>query len=66
MARESKSAPLVIANPAFGESAPEQNAQATAKEQTARATTKPAEPNARRRARGVSSHSAKRLSAYSD
>jgi CHAT domain-containing protein/Tfp pilus assembly protein PilF len=31
VARESKSAPLVIANPAFGESAPEQNAKATAK-----------------------------------
>jgi CHAT domain-containing protein len=29
--RESRSAPLVIANPAFGESAPEQNAKATAK-----------------------------------
>jgi CHAT domain-containing protein/Tfp pilus assembly protein PilF len=49
VARESKSAPLVIANPAFGESAPEQNAQATTKEQTARATTKPAESQARRR-----------------
>jgi CHAT domain-containing protein len=29
--RESRSAPLVIADPAFGESAPEQNAKATAK-----------------------------------
>jgi CHAT domain-containing protein/uncharacterized DUF497 family protein len=66
VARESRSAPLVIANPAFGEPAPEQktdaaanarklnagakerNAQAT-KEQTARATTKPDEPKARRR-----------------
>jgi CHAT domain-containing protein len=38
--RESKSVPLVIANPAFGESAPEQNAKATAKR---------AEPKARRR-----------------
>ena len=49
VARASKSAPLVIANPAFGESAKEQNAQATTKEQTAKATRKPAEPKARRR-----------------
>lgn len=49
VARESKSAPLVIANPAFGESAKEQNAQATTKEQAAKAMTKPAEPKARRR-----------------
>ncbi|MDT7778630.1 MAG: hypothetical protein QOC99_1142 [Acidobacteriota bacterium] len=40
VARESKSAPLVIANPAFGESAPEQNVKAAAKR---------AEPKARRR-----------------
>jgi CHAT domain-containing protein/Tfp pilus assembly protein PilF len=38
--RESQSAPMVIADPAFGESAPEQNAKATAKR---------AEPKARRR-----------------
>lgn len=51
VSRESKSAPLIIANPAFGESAPEQKAgaQATAKEQTAKAMTSPAEPKARRR-----------------
>ena len=49
VARESKSAPLVIANPAFGESAPEQKTNAAmkdqkvnagAKEQNAQATTK--------------------------
>jgi CHAT domain-containing protein len=40
VARESKSAPLVIANPAFGESAPEQNAKATSQR---------AEPKAKRR-----------------
>jgi CHAT domain-containing protein len=39
VARESQSAPLVIANPAFGESAPEQKAKGTAKR---------AEPKARR------------------
>jgi CHAT domain-containing protein/Tfp pilus assembly protein PilF len=38
VARESKSAPLVVANPAFGESAPEQKAGATAEERNARAT----------------------------
>jgi CHAT domain-containing protein len=40
VARESRSVPLVIANPAFGESAPEQKTKAI---------TKWAEPNARRR-----------------
>ena len=38
VARESRSAPLVVANPAFGESAPEQRASANAKEQNAQAT----------------------------
>jgi CHAT domain-containing protein/Tfp pilus assembly protein PilF len=38
VARESKSAPLVVANPAFGESAQEQKAGATAKERNAQAT----------------------------
>ncbi|MFL6211823.1 MAG: CHAT domain-containing tetratricopeptide repeat protein [Pyrinomonadaceae bacterium] len=58
VARESKSAPLVIANPAFGESAPEQKTNAAmkdqkvnagAREQNAQATTKLAGPKARRR-----------------